>query len=564
MHKRTWAVTVSAATAVFLTLAVGGCSRGMQTSLATQSSTSGRPVGAGTLTYGSLTDITTLNPVYITDAVSQGAATLVYAPLYDFNRQGRLTVEPWDLAAAPLEISQDGRTYTVKLKSNARWSDGKPVTADDLIFTIETLRNPKVGSPARTEFDKVKSLQKVDAHTVRITLDRVYAPFGDYLAEVMPIPEHVLKGVPASQLQKAAFGRDPSQTVSDGPWRWKAWKTKQYLEFDRSPNYWGPQPHIKKIVYKIYATENALTEALMRGDVDMDAAIPWDQLGTVRQSGNVRVLAKPGPQYESIAFNFDASNFPGDFDPFADPTTRQAIYYVLDRKAMVKSILRGDGAVINSPFLSNMWYDVDDQATQFAYNPAKAKRLLRAAGWKLGPDGVLEKDGHPFRFELQYNAGDTRRAQTAAMVKRELQAVGIQVKLRAIDFSDWVTRNLKPGKFQAVLLAWSLDTPDPDQESVFSSKYFPPYGDNMGWYKNPHTDKLWTAGNETVNEQDRKRVYGEIAKDFSDNPPYVFLYQYGTPMGYSSRVHWRAADAPEPNLAQGSLYHIENWWLSSP
>ncbi|WP_067936151.1 ABC transporter substrate-binding protein [Alicyclobacillus kakegawensis] len=561
MHKRTWAVTVSAATAVLLTLAVGGCSRGTKASLATQSSTSGRP---DTLTYGSLTDITTLNPVYITDAVSRGAATLVYAPLYDFDRQGRRTVEPWDLAAAPLEISKDGRTYTVKLKTNARWSDGKPVTADDLIFTIEMIRNSKVGSPDRTEFDKVKSLHKVDAHTVRITLDSVYAPFGDYLAELMPIPEHVLKGVPASRLREAAFGMDPSHTVSDGPWRWKAWKPKQYLEFDQSPNYWGPKPRIKKVVYKIYASGNALTEALMRGDVDMDTTIPWDQLGTVRQSGNVRVLAKPGPQYEFIAFNFNATNFPGDFDPFADPTTRQAIYYALDRKAMVRSILEGDGAVIDSPFLPHTWYDVDNQATHYTYNSAKAKRLLKAAGWEPGPGGVLEKDGHPFRFELQYNAGDTRREQTVAVVKRELKAVGIEVIPKAVDFSDWMNQNLKPGKFQAVLLAWSLDTPDPDQESIFSSKYFPPYGNNIGWYKNPQTDQLWIAGNGTVNEQDRERVYGQIAKDFSEDPPYVFLYQYGTPMGYSSRVHWRAADAPEPSLAQGSLYHIENWWLSSP
>jgi peptide/nickel transport system substrate-binding protein len=567
MKKLSKASMATVAMAASLTMLVAGCGSASNTNAAssagTASDTSGKPVDGGTLTYGSYSDIVTLNPIYITDVPSQDAAQFIFAPLYDFDRQGNVVLQPWDLAAEPLQISDDGKTYTIKLKQNAKWSDGKPVTADDVIFTIKTIMNPKAGSEAINEFNKIQDIKKIDDHTVQITLKSVYAPFADYLATLMPLPEHVLKNVPVGKLQKYAYGTNPAKTVSDGPWKWTAWQQKQYLEFDRNPNYWGPKPHIDKIVYKIYADQNTETQALLKGDIDVDSAIPVTQLSAVQQQNNVTVINKPGPQYEFIAFNFKASNFPGNFDPFTDPKTRQAIYYALDRQAMVNDILKGTGRVINSPTLPGTWYDVNDQATNFTYNPNKAKQLLKEAGWKPGPGGILEKDGHKFSFELQYNTGNSRREQVVSVIQQELKAVGIQVTPKAVDFSSWVDQNLNPGKFQAVMLAWSLNTPDPDQESVFSSKYFPPNGEDMGWYKNPVTDKLWEEGYSTTDQAKRKQIYGQIAKDFSQDPPYVFLYQYGTPFGYSSRVHWQKDDAPEASLAEGYFYHIENWWVTN-
>ncbi|MCL6626007.1 MAG: peptide-binding protein [Alicyclobacillus shizuokensis] len=573
MKKVSKASMATVATAVSLALVAAGCgssgsgANGSNNSTGnksgTQTASSGKPVNGGTLTYGTFSDIVTLDPIYIADTASGDAAQFTFAYLYDFDPQGNIVVKPWDLAAAPPQISDDGKTYTIKLKPNAKWSDGKPLTADDIIFTLKTIINPKAGSPGISQYDKIKTMKKIDDHTIQITLKQVYAPFADALAILQPVPEHVLKDVEPSKLQKYAYGTDPSKTVTDGPWVWKTWKQKQYLEFDRNPNYWGPKPHIDKIIYKIYADQNTETQALIKGDIDVDSAIPVEQLSAVQNSKNNRVINKPGPQYEFLAFNFKASNFPGDFDPFTDPKTRQAIYYALDRKAMVKDILKGTGTLMNSPFLPNTWYDVNDQATNFTYDPAKAKQLLKEAGWKKGSDGILEKDGHKFSFELQYNAGNTRREQVASIIQQELKAVGIDCQPKGIDFSAWVDQNLNPGKFQAVLLSWVISTPDPDQESIYSSKYFPPNGQNMGWYKNPETDKLWVDGYSTIDRTKRKQIYGQIAKDFSQDPPYVFLYQYGAPAGYTTRVHWKSQDAPQIGLSYGYLYHVQTWWLSN-
>ncbi|MCL6631878.1 MAG: peptide-binding protein [Alicyclobacillus herbarius] len=574
MKKLSKASMATVATAASLALLVAGCgstggngssnsTNATANKTGTQTGSSDKPVDGGTLTYGTFSDIVTLDPIYIADTASGDASQFIFAPLYDLDPQGNLVVQPWDLAAEPLKVSNGGKTYTVKLKQNAKWSDGKPVTADDVIFTLKTIMNPKAGSPGISEYDKIQSIKKVDDYTVQVTLKQVYAPFNYALGLLTPVPEHVLKNVDPSKLQKYAYGADPSKTVTDGPWVWKTWKQKQYLEFDRNPNYWGPKPHIDKVIYKIYADENTMTQALMKGDIDVDSAIPVQQLSAVENNQNDKVINKPGPMYEFLAFNFKASNFPGNFDPFTDPKTRQAIYYALDRQAMVKDILKGTGTIVNSPFLHNAWYDVNDQATSFTYDPAKAKQLLKEAGWKPGPDGILQKDGHKFSFQLQYNTGNTRREQVASVIQQELKAVGIDCQPKGIDFSAWIDQNLNPGKFQAVLLSWQMNTPDPDQESIYSSKYFPPNGQNMGWYKNTETDKLWVEGYSTVDRAKRKQIYGQIAKDFSQDPPYVFLYQYGAPAGYTSRVHWKAQDAPQLGLSYGYLYHVQTWWLSN-
>ncbi|WP_274650309.1 ABC transporter substrate-binding protein [Paenibacillus humicola] len=522
--------------------------------------TAGQPKDGGTLTYGSFTDIVSVNPLYIQDTGSGDAAYFLYANLYDLDRQGNVVAEPWSLASDKMQVSDDGKTYTVKLKPNAKWSDGQPVTADDVIFTLNTIRNPEAGSPGISQFDKIDTITKVDDHTVQIKLKQVYAPF-QYALVSSIVPYHVLKDIAPKDLQNNAFGKDPSKTVTDGPWKWTKWEQKQYLTFDADPNYWGPKPHIQQIVYKIYADQNTEIQALLKGDIDVTAAIPVTQVDAVKNKKGFNVISAPGPQYEYLAFNFDPKNFKDNYSPFTGEKTRQAIAYAINRQGMVDNVLKGTGKLINAPFLPGTWADPGDAAVNYAYDPDQAKKLLAEDGWKPGSDGILVKDGHRFSFELQYNAGNSRREQVAAIIQQNLKDVGIEVTPKGIDFSSWVDQNVNPGKFPAILLAWVLNTPDPDGESTFSSKYYPPTGQNVGWYKDEKLDQLWVQGYSTTDQAKRKQIYSEVAKEITTNLPYVFLYQYGTPEGLTSRVHYADADRPEPSLSYGYLYHVNNWWV---
>lgn len=521
-----------------------------------------QPVDGGSIVLATFSDIVTLNPLFIADTSSGDVGQFVFANLYDLNRNGDVTAEPWSLAAEAPEVSADGLSYTIKLKDTPKWSDGQPVTADDVVYTIDTVRNPDTGSPGISSFDKVDKITKVDDHTVTITMKQVYAPF-IYSLTTSIVPSHILKDIPVKDLQKDAFGTDPAKTVTDGPWKWTSWKQGESHTLDADPNYWGAtKPHIQQIVYKIYADQNTEVQALLKGDADNVSAIPVTQVDAVKATKGIDVIQKPGPTYEFVGFNFDPKNFPDNYDVFQSQKTRQALAYAINRQGMVDNVLKGVGALMNAPFLPDTWADPKDAAVNYEFDPEKAKQLLAEDGWVAGKDGILVKDGHRFSFELQYNAGNSRREQVAAIIQQNLKDVGIEVTPKAIDFSAWIDQNINPGKYQAILLAWSLNTPDPDAESIFSSKYFPPAGQNSGWYKNTTLDQLWVDGYSTVDQSKRADVYKQVAKEISTDLPYIFLYQYGSAIGTGSRVHWSDDDRPEPSLGYGYYFHLINWWVT--
>ncbi len=520
------------------------------------------PVDGGAIVLGTFSDIVTVNPIFVNDTSSGDVVQFLFAKLYDLDREGNVAVEPWSLAAELPQISEDGLTYTVKLKDTAKWSDGQPVTADDLIYTFDTVRNPDTGSPGISQFDKVDKIAKVDDLTVNITLKQVYAPF-QYTLVTELVPSHILKDIPVKELQKDPYGTDPAKTVTNGPWKWTQWKQGESHTMDLDPNYWGAKkPHIQQVVYKIYADQNTEVQALLKGDVDHVSAIPVTQVEAVKANDKIGIIQKPGQSYEYVGFNFDPKNFPDNYGLFDGQKTRQAIAYAINRQGMVDNILKGIGVLMNAPFLPDTWADPKDAAVNYAYDPEKAKQLLAEDGWVAGKDGILEKDGHRFSFELQYNAGNSRREQVAAVIQQNLKDVGIEVKPKGIDFAAWIDQNVNSGKFQAILLAWSLNTPDPDAESIYSSKYFPPAGQNVGWYKNEKLDQLWVDGYSTVDQAKRQEIYKEVAKEISTDLPYVFLYQYGNAIGSGPRVHWKEEDRPEPSLGYGYFFHLINWWVT--
>lgn len=522
------------------------------------------PVKGGTLTIGTFSDIVNTNPIYIADTSSGDAAYFMFSNLLDYDAGGNVVAEPWSLLEALPEISADGLTYTLKLKANAKWSDGQPVTADDIAFTFNTIKDPAAASPGISTFDKVDKIEVIDPQTAKITMKTVYAPFLNSLVTSV-VPAHVMKDVPLAELQKSPYGIDPAKTVTNGPWKWTEWNQKQYLSFEKDANYWAKDVNdvnIDKIIYKIYADQNTNVQAIIKGDVDMVGAVPVTQVEAVKTKENLNVILEPGPLYEYMSFNFNKMNWGGKESPFTGEKTRQAIAYAINRQGVLDNILKGTGKALNAPFLPGTWADPGSDAVTYDYNVEKAKQLLAEDGWKdSNNDGTVDKDGFEFKFELQYNSGNSRREAVSAVIQQNLGDIGIGVTTKGIDFSSWIEQNITPGKYQAALQAWSLNSPDPDSESIFSSKYFPPNGQNSGWYKNETLDKLWVDGYSTTDQEKRKEIYKQVAQQISTNLPYVFLYQYGTPAVYNTRVKYEDAWKPVPALAYGSFFGVNKWWL---
>ncbi len=243
-------------------------------------------------------------------------ANLVLASLYDVDPKGNLVVSETSLAAEMPEISEDGLTYTVKLKDTPKWTDGKPVTAEDVAWTIEMYRTPEVGSPAIASFDKVDKVEVVDEHTVRVTLKQVYAPFIYALGGLQPLPKHAFEGVAPADLQKQPYGTDPAKTITNGPWKWTEWTQKQYVTLERNEDYWGPEPYIDRVVFKIYADQNTLAQAMLNHEIDVLTGVSINTLPALEGQPGINILESPGPVYDYLGFNFNPDNFPDGFVPW--------------------------------------------------------------------------------------------------------------------------------------------------------------------------------------------------------------------------------------------------------
>lgn len=405
--NRKWSVLTAGAVALSLVLAA--CSSGTKAPTPAPAPVTpteatgdtGKPVDGGTLTWATTSDIRTLNPLFINDTPLQSLANLVFAPILNWDSKGTPVADEAALAAEMPTISADGLTYTVKLKSTPKWTDGKPVTADDVVFTLNAWKDPEVASPSIAAYDKVADVKKVDDTTVEIKMKEVYAPF-IYTLTTAILPAHILKDVPPTELIKHKYGTDPATFVSNGPYKWASWTQQQSTSLEADPNYWAAKKtHIKTIIYKKYADQNTQLQALVKGEVDLIEQIPVASLAAAQNKPDIKLVEGPGNAYDFVGFNFNKENWPDGFVPFEGKKTRQAIAHALNRKGMVDSVLKGHGTLLNGPFLPGAWADAGT-AINYDYNVETAKKLLAEDGWKPGSDGILEKDGHKFEFKLQF------------------------------------------------------------------------------------------------------------------------------------------------------------------
>lgn len=518
------------------------------------------PKDGGALVLGGISDIKTANPLYITDTASGDLGNLLFASLYDYNRGFDYEVNERTIAAELPKVSEDGLTYTVKIKNNVKWSDGHVLTVDDIIWNYKIIMTPEAGITGIDSYKDVTEIKKIDESTFSITLSKVDARF-KYSINLTPAPAHILKDVKPEELEAHAFGHDPKATITTGPYIWKEWAQKQYNIAERNPNYWSKKANIQTVTIKQYADQNTQIQALVAGELDYVSAIPVATLPAVQGKPGIQIYEGLGQSYDYLMFNFKDAAFPQGKSPFTGAKTRQAIGHAINRTGMIDAALQGHGVVLNAPFLPSS-FAYDSKFAGFAYDVAKAKALLAEDGWKAGSDGILAKDGIKFEFDLITNSGNKRRESYIAVIQQNLAEVGIKVNLKPMDFQAITGDITQKGTFHALVLGWSLNSPDPDKETLFNSKRLPPGGQNYGSYNNAKVDELWEAGYRTADQAKRKVIYSQVLEEMEKDPAYIYLGLQNIIMGYRDVVKWADADKPEPAVPYGQFYHIFDWWVN--
>ncbi len=462
----------------------------------------------GAIVVGSIGEPRTLVPVLASDSSSGAICALVFNGLVKYDKDLNLTgdlAERWD-------ISEDGLEIVFHLRKNVKWHDGEPFTSGDVKFTYDSLLDPTVRTPYSGDFEMVEEMRVIDDYTVKIIYSEPFSPgLSSWSMNIMP--EHLLKG---EDLNTTAFSRSPTGT---GPYKFKSWKTGERIDLVSYHDYFEGRPHIDRYIYRIIPDQATLFLELRAEGVDYASLTPLQfdrQTESAYFDNNFQKFRYPSFGYTYIGYNLK--------DPrFSDVRVRKALNLAINKKEIVEGVLLGLGRVATGPFIPESWA-YNEAVKPLSYNPDAALELLNESGWRdTDADGILDKDGMKFSFTLITNQGNTQRRMTAEIIQRRLKEIGIEVKIKIIEWSAFVSEFINKRRFEAVLLGWNLSL-DPDMYDIWHSSKIGEGQFNFVGYSNPEVDRLLIAGRRTFDREERKKIYYRIHEILYGEQPYLFLY----------------------------------------
>jgi peptide/nickel transport system substrate-binding protein len=460
-----------------------------------------------TFVTASIGDARRLNPVLANDTASATINDQVFNGLVKYDKDIRLVgdlAERWD-------VSPDGKTITFHLRHGVLWHDGAPFTAQDCLFTYQKLMDPKVATPYGSSYMDVQKAEAIDDYTFRVTYKEPFSPALESWSMGI-IPKHLLDG---KDLNTDAFNRNP---VGTGPYTFKEWTAGQKIVLVANDKYFEGRPNIDEYIYRIIPDSSTMFQELLSGGVDMMGLNPLQYLRkseTRRIRENYRKFRYPANAFTYMGYNLRSQLF-------SDMRVRRALAFAIDRQSIIDGVLLGLGRPCTGPFSYVSWA-YNPKVKPYPYDPDRAQKMLAEAGWKdRNADGVLVKDGRPFRFTILTNQGNGERIHAAEIIQQDLKKVGVDVNIRVMEWQAFLEQ-VDNRTFDAIILGWSMSR-DPDLYDIWHSSKTKKGEYNFIGYKNPEVDRLLVAGRRTFDIAKRKKIYYRIHEILAYEQPYAFLY----------------------------------------
>ncbi|AFU16340.1 Oligopeptide transporter, periplasmic-binding protein [Bacillus thuringiensis MC28] len=474
--------------------------------------------------------------------------SVIFASLVSTDKQGK----PIPELAEKWDVSSDQLTYTFHLRKDLKFSDGSPLTADDVAFTLTLLHDKayegeidisqyavKGGKEYKEgKATSIEGIQVVDPQTIKITTEKVNSQ-----------AIFVLGG---TVLSKAYYGKDYKQNTSldylkelygkpiaAGPYKFEKYIPGQEVRFVANENYYAGKPKIPNFIYKITSGDTKL-QLFQTGEVD------YTGLGT----GDEILEQAKGLEFANIQIETAASFsyiYMNNNKPYLkDKKVRQALIYGLDRKKYVDTALKGYGTVANVPIHPTSWAYTEEGVNKYEYDKEKAKKLLDEAGWKVGSDGVREKDGQ--KLKLSYFGPSSAKDSDLLIpiAKENYKEIGVEFNPEFMDFNTMLSK-VNKGDYDLA----SVSTPITSDPSETAGEYLSGVNDKSLGYKNAKVDELIKKGIETVDIEKRKPIYKELYKELSDDPPVILLNYRRTITGYNGNI--KGIDSEKYNSISANL-----------
>lgn len=418
-----------------------------------------------------------------------------------------------------------GTTWTVRLRRGVRWSDGEPFSAADVVWTFDALTDPKTGSPYQGQYAFIKRVVATDPYTVRFELSSPNATFvANALQSQWIMPAHAFRGLTHAQIAHTDFGQHPLGT---GPYRLVSWSHDQEVLFAANPYWWGGTPGVRRIDVRVVLDEQGRVDAMLDGSADIDDGINADDAQRLRRDPGIAQINVPDLYTRFMVINFHR---PG----LGDVAVRRAMMYAWDRYGVAHG-LRHDAASVASsvePTAIRFWHD--DRVAPYPFDPPRAERVLDAAGWRRGSDGVRAKNGTRLAYVLSL-PNTTLGKDIAAEFQADMRAVGIALDVRMLDYATFVAET-NESRFDLAYSGWG-GSPDPDMLTLLDSKQIPPTGNNYGFYGNPAVDRDVERGLAVVDPAQRRAYYDDMQVRTAQDVPVLFCSNENYLAAYRKRVH---------------------------
>ncbi|MDZ5471396.1 ABC transporter substrate-binding protein [Bacillus sp. 31A1R] len=483
-----------------MVLALAACSgekEPAKTTTDTGTESKGTAKEGGKLTIAVTDNPQVMNPLYANDRITLTIQQALYAPLYFMGDGGQKKF----VLAESFEPSEDQLTWTLKLKENLKWHDGESINADDIVFTFNSILDEKQNSSIRGSLifgGKPVKAEKVDDLTVKLTLPQVSASFEGALTDFFPIPEHVFKD--EADLMKSTKNQSP---IGSGPFKFKEFKTDEYVILERFDDYFNGKAKLDQIVYRIVKDPNTANISLQNGEVNMRLIDPQDHK-KLSDTGKLNMHTFPEGRLFYMAFNLNS-------EAVQSKELRQAVAHALDKNELIQAAFVSSEFAVpaKSVLTPDTMYHTEDLTT-YDYNQDTAKELLKNGGIK---------EGHTVR--IIYANNNKIMESLALYSQQKLQEIGLKVELTPMDPSAYGQKTLDMATTDYdISFGGYIMGSEPDvYKTLFQSDA--PY--NFARYKNAEFDQLWEKASVETDKAKREELYRQIQETVAQDVPYLPL-----------------------------------------
>lgn len=481
-----------------------------------------------TLIYGSQ-DYTAINPALYEHGEIN---SLIFAGLtsHDENNKvvpGLAKSWTWD---------ENSKTYVFKLKKGLTFHDGEPVTSNDVKFTLEAILNEKNQSEIISNYNDIESISCPDDETVIIKLKENNVAFPDYMT-IGILPKHLLEG---EDLITSEFNQKP---VGAGPYMVTEWDQGQSITMKKFNNYYGGEPNIETVVFKIVPDSDARAIQIETGDIHMAQVTP-KCAKQLEGNEEINIYNMKTADYRAIAYNFNSKLFKENSE------LPNILSYGINRDAIIKSVQLGEGEKAYSPIQKNKYNNED--INKFQYNPKKCQALLAENGWKKAKDGFYEKNGQQLSFTISAMADDKVRVDMATMCANQLQQIGIKATAEAKAELDWDNQD-------SCIIGWgSPFDADDHTYKVFSTGA----GDNYTAYSNEKIDSMLSLARHTNDEEARRHLYKKFQEEMTKDMPYTFISYVDADYAVGKNITGISENSILGHHGVGIFWNISKWKIN--